>query len=171
MIKKSRWNMRKIAKEIAVGLIILVVVSQVVNYLRKPELVSDKLPAIEATLIDGTKFVTPKDRILVIYFWGSWCPVCKLEASNIQALSQKYDVLTIAVNSGSDKEIAAYMSKKGLDYQVINDRSGKYAKEFDVEVFPTTFIYDAKGDLRFSEIGYVTTVGLMARMAMLKESQ
>ena len=162
----DQWE--KIAKEIAIGVLILFVVSNVVSYLRKPDLSSDVLPAIEVKLLDGSFFNTPRGKPLVIHFWGTWCPVCKVEASNIQALSEKYDVLTIAVNSGNDDAIKAYMGERQLSFRVFNDKEGKWAKQFDIEVFPTTFIYDAKGDLRFSEVGYTTTAGLLARMAIVE---
>jgi len=35
-------------------------------------------------------------------------------------------------------------------------------------VFPTTFFYDATGNLAFIEVGYTTEVGLEARMQWLE---
>ncbi len=163
-----RWNPRKIAKEIVVGLLILFVVSQVLNYLRKPELPSEKLPSIQGALLDGSHLELPKGKALIIHFWGTWCPICKVESPNIQSVSEKYEVLTIVVNSGSNKKIKAYMRDRQLNFKVLNDREGKWAKQFDVEVFPTTFIYDTKGERRFTEVGYTTTAGLLARMAIVE---
>ncbi len=162
-----KWNLRKIVKEIVVGALILFVVSQSLNYIRKPELASEKLPLIQGVLIDGSHLELPKGKALIIHIWGTWCPVCKVESPNIQSVSEKYEVLTIAVNSGSDEEIKAYMSERQLNFKVLNDREGKLAKQFDVEVFPTTFIYDAEGERRFTEVGYTTTAGLLARMVMV----
>ena len=159
---------KKIAKEITIGVLILFVASNVISYLRKPDLSSDMLPVIEVKLLDGSSYTVPKEKPLIIHFWGTWCPVCKVEASNIQTLSEKYDVLTIAVNSGDNKKIKAYMTEHELNFKVLNDREGKWAQQFDVEVFPTTFIYDTKGNLRFSEVGYTTTAGLLARMAIVE---
>ncbi len=163
-----KWNLRKIAKEMTVGVLTLFVVSQALNYIRKPELTSEKLPSIEGVLIDGTHLELPKGKTLIIHFWGTWCPICKVESPNIQSVSEKYEVLTIAVNSGSDEVIKAYMRERQLNFKVLNDREGKLAKVFDVEVFPTTFIYDANGERKFTEVGYTTTVGLLARIAMVK---
>ncbi len=163
-----RWNPRKITKEIVVGLLILFVVSQVLNYLRKPELPSEKLPSIQGALLDGSHLELPKGKALIIHFWGTWCPICKVESPNIQSVSEKYEVLTIVVNSGSDENIKAYMRERQLNFKVLNDREGKWAKQFDVEVFPTTFIYDTKGERRFTEVGYTTTAGLLARMAIVE---
>jgi thiol-disulfide isomerase/thioredoxin len=94
--------------------------------------------------------------------------VCKLEAQNIESLSKEYDVLTIAVNSGTNEEVKAYMKERGLTFKVFNDKEGAWTKKFKVEMFPTTFIYDGKGELKFTEVGYTTTAGLLARLAVLK---
>jgi len=167
MEKKPGWSVRKIAKEIIIGLLILFVASEVISYLRRPDLESQRLPVIKAKLQNGSRFEVPKGKPLLIYFWGSWCPVCKLEAPNIQRVSKKYDVLTIAVNSGGKDKIQSYMNKYQLDFNVLNDQDGVWAKQFKVDVFPTIFIYDSEGELRFTEVGYTTTAGLLARLAIL----
>jgi hypothetical protein len=77
-------------------------------------------------------------------------------------------VLTVAVNSGEDAVIKSYLNKQALSFRVLNDKTGKWSKFFNVSVFPSTFIYDRNGMLKFTEVGYTTTAGLMARMTLLK---
>jgi len=139
------------------------------SYLRKPVLQSHDLPHIQSRLIDGSIFESNvvKDKPVMIHIWALWCPTCKLEAANIQAVSQKYEVLSIAVASGSDEVLRHYMNENGFDFNVLNDSEGRWAKQFKVEAFPTTFIYDSKGELKFTEVGYTTTVGLLARMKVV----
>jgi thiol-disulfide isomerase/thioredoxin len=158
------WKIRSTIKEITIALVLLFIVSQLISYIRAPELGSNQLPQIEATLVDGTPFSTRKGKPLLIHFWTISCPACKLEAPNIQTISKEYDVLTIAVNSGSNEAIQTYMQEQGLDFKVLNDRGGVWSKKFKIEVFPTTFIYDGKGTLQFTEVGYTTTAGLLARL-------
>ncbi len=155
-------------KEIVIALLILFVVSNVMSYIRKPALESNALPQIEEKLLDGTYFRSKrtKGKPVIIYFWATWCPTCKLEAANIQSISKKYTVLTIAVESGDDKKVEAYMKENSLDFKVLNDIDGTWAKKFKVEAYPTTFIYDGEGELKFTEVGYTTTAGLLARMKM-----
>jgi len=105
---------------------------------------------------------------LIVHFWDKWCPTCRFEASTIDKLSEKYNVITIAVNSGSDEQLQKYMQENELDYRVINDAKGALAQKFDIDVYPTTLIYNGKGELSFSEVGYITLVGLEARLALIK---
>ncbi len=161
--------MKRIVKEIFIGILLVFILSSIMNYVRKPALDSDQLPDIEVTLINGEVFQKPEGKPLVIHFWAEWCKVCKLEASNIQSISQKYEVLTIAVNSGNDSRVKAYLKAQGLTFNVLNDSDSSWAKKFKVEVFPTTFIYSAKGELKFTEVGYTTTAGLMARISIAEK--
>ncbi len=166
----KNWNIKKTLKEIALTLLMIFVVSNVMSYLRKPTLESNALPQIEEKLLDGTVFSnkTIEGKPIIIHFWATWCPTCKLEAANIQSVSEKYTVLTIAVQSGDNGKLEAYMKENGFDFKVLNDTDGVWAKKFKVEAFPTTFIYDGKGELRFTEVGYTTTAGLLTRISMIK---
>ena len=165
----KNWKLKKILKEIAIALLMIFVLSNVMSYLRKPTLESNTLPQLEEKLLDGTLFANKmiEGKPVIIHFWATWCPTCKLEAANIQSVSEKHSVLTIAVQSGDDSEIKAYMKEKGLDFKVLNDVDGIWARKFKVEAYPTTFIYDGKGELRFTEVGYTTTAGLLLRLKTL----
>ena len=115
------------------------------------------------TLLDGSKYKLVKDKPLVVHFWATWCPICKVEAPNIQKLSDDFEVITIAVQSGTKKEIENYLDEQKLNFKVINDEDGYYSREFNIKAFPTTFIYDKNKDLKFSEVGYTSTFGLYVR--------
>ncbi len=161
-------NIKSTLKEISIALVLLFILSNIISYIRQPELGSTQLPQIEVQLVDGSTFQVEKGKPLIIHFWATSCPACKLEAPNIETVSKEYDVLSIAVNSGSDEKVKEYMQEHGLSFKVLNDVDGAWATEFNIEVYPTTFIYDAKGELRFTEVGYTTTAGLFARLEWIE---
>ena len=167
MIPKEKTRWKRYLKEIVLGIVIVFIFSNIISYVRAPKLESDKLFLAPAVLLDGTFYEVPKGRPVVLHFWGTWCPVCRAEASNIDTLAKDYEVVTVAVDSGSAEAVRAYMEKHKLHYRVINDPEGKLAAQYRVNVFPTTCIFDASGKLRFTETGYTTTAGLLARMNML----
>ncbi|HIO96153.1 MAG TPA: redoxin domain-containing protein, partial [Campylobacterales bacterium] len=165
----KKWSMKKILKEVTSTLLMVFVISMAINYIRKPD-VSNLLPDMSFTLIDGTKTTFKGNRgqqPIVIHFWATWCPTCKLEASNIEKISDSCQLITVAVNSGSSDEIKAFMKERNLNYPILNDKSGAIAKQFDVQAYPTTFIYNSKGELAFSEVGYTTWLGLEARLKLV----
>jgi len=163
----KKWHMKSILKEILIGAIVLFVVANIVSYVRQPKLASTSLPQLNVSLLDGSVYRLEKGKPLVLHFWATWCPTCKLEASNIEAISEKYNVLSIAVNSGETQKIQAYMKERGLTFPVVNDSKGKLAEAFQVEAYPTTFIYDAQGEIAFTEVGYTSTLGFLARIKSL----
>lgn len=166
MLKIDKVKLKMIAKELLIGMALIFLFSTVISYLRKPTLDSTQLPEQTVTLIEGSEYKIEKGKPLLVHFWATWCPTCKLEASNIESVSKDYHVLSIAVNSGTDNTLRAYMNEKGLVFRVLNDTHGKWAKTFKVEAYPTSFIYNSAGELSFTEVGYTTTAGLLARLKM-----
>ncbi len=154
------------AKELLIAGIIIGVVLNVVSFLKKPELKSNTIPHLELTTTTQKPISLQnyKGKPLLIHFWATWCPACKLEASNIESLSKTHQVITIAVNSGTDNEINTFIKEKGFHFDVINDNEGKLASKFSISSFPTTFIYGANKEIKFSEVGYTSTLGLKLRM-------
>jgi len=161
-------KIKAVLKQLAIGLLTIFILSNIISWIKKPALDSTHLPKGTVRLVDGTHYTFQTGKPLIIHFWASWCRVCKMEASNIERLSKRYEVLSIAVNSGSDEAVKTYMKEHGLHFHVLNDVDGSWARRFKVEVFPTTFIYDTKGELCFTEVGYTTTAGLLARVKMVE---
>jgi thiol-disulfide isomerase/thioredoxin len=164
----KQWKIKSTIKEITIALVLLFILTNIISYIRAPELGSNQLPQIDAKLIDGSQFRVKKGKPLLIHFWAISCPACKLEAPNIDRVSKKYEVLTIAVNSGSDESVKRYMQENAFSFNVLNDKDGSWAKQFKIKVYPTSFFYDPQGELRFTEVGYTTTAGLLARFEWLE---
>ncbi|MDF1877871.1 redoxin family protein [Sulfurimonas sp. SAG-AH-194-L11] len=115
-------------------------------------------------LINNTLYTPDRDKPLIVHLWATWCPTCKLEADNINRISKYYEVITIAVDSGSDYDIDKYMKEHDLHYRVINDNKYSLSESLNIKVFPTTLIYDKNQKLVFSEVGYTSSFGLFIRM-------
>ena len=166
LLDYKTWNVKKILKEVAIMALMVLVISNVLSYIRKPDLAESQLPKINELLISGEQFDARSysGKPLLIHFWATWCPTCKAEADNIQRLSEYYEVVTFAVKSGSSDDLRGYMQDRGFDYRVINDEDGTWARSFNIEGYPTTFIYDSSGEISFSEVGYTSSVGLLFRM-------
>ena len=164
-MSKKRWSIKNIFKEIISTVVIFFLISIVLNYIRKPEIKENiydyKLVDTHGRTIDFSSY---RGEPLVVHFWATWCPTCKLEASNIDAISKEYNVVTIAVTSGSNEEINEFMQNHKLSYRVVSDIDGNFAKKFNISAYPTTLIYTKDGKLKFVEVGYSTTVGLKARL-------
>lgn len=157
-------KIKKYLKEIIKFAIILAIILNVVSYFKSQDLNKEKLTEQSFKLLDNKQYSIPNDKPILVHFWATWCPTCKIEASNIEKISKEYEVITIASQSGSKEEIQKYLDEHNLTFKVVNDIDGQYSNKFNIQVFPTTFIYDKNKNLKFSEVGYTSTFGLYLRM-------
>lgn len=129
-------------------------------------LVTGTAPPINAITLAGKPVVLSEyqDKPVLVHFWASWCPVCELEQNSIQAISKDQPIITIAMQSGNELDVAAHMKENKLDFPTIVDEHGVLAKQFGVRGVPTSFILSPGGKITFSEIGYTTEIGLRIRL-------
>jgi len=149
-----KTKFKQYIKEIITFVVMVVIISNVVSYYKSIDINKTKLD-IENISTNGEP--------IVIHFWSTWCPICKVEASNIENISQNYNVITIAVGTTKEK-IKEYLKENNLSFKVINDENSLYANRYNISVYPTTLIYDKDKDLIFSEVGYTSTLGLKLRL-------
>lgn len=161
-------KIKKYIKELIVFFVLLLVASNAMSYYRSLDLNKDSLEIKSFKLIDNRTYDILTNKPIIVYFWATWCPTCKFEAANIEKISKDYEVITIAVQSGTKKEIENYLKENSLTFKVVNDKDGTLSKKFNIKAFPTTFIYDKDKNLRFTEVGYTTTAGLYSRMLLIK---
>ena len=159
-----REKIKKFLKEISKYIVLLVIVLNIVSYYKSIDLNKEKLDIKTFTLIDGSEFNVQNDKPILINFWATWCPVCKLEESSIEKISKDFQVVTIATQSGSNAEVKEYLNKNNLSFMVVNDEDGTLAQKFNIKAYPTTFIYDKNQNLKFSEVGYSSYFGLYLRL-------
>ena len=159
---------KKYLKESIIFIVVLTIVLNALSYYRSLDLNKNNLEENHFTLLDNSKYIVKKDKAILVHFWATWCPTCSFEASNIEALSKDYEVITIAVQSGSKKEIEKYSEENNLSFNVVNDEDAFYSRKFNIQAFPTSFIYDKNKVLKFTEVGYTTKAGLYSRMALSK---
>lgn len=107
----------------------------------------------------------PTGRPVLLHFWASWCGVCKAMHPQLDDLASEHDVVTIASQSGSAAEVRAFLAEQGWRAaSTAIDADGRLARRFGVTAFPTTFVLDPTGAIRFAEVGYTTMLGLQARL-------
>lgn len=162
----KKFNLKNVAVEILKLAVMLVIVANIVSYLKRPEIVDNTLPTLQAKLIDGnsTSLEALAGKPVILYFWGTWCPICKMSSPVISGLSRDYQVITVAVNSGSDADIKSYLKAHNLHFPVINDAEGDIARSFGVDTFPTTFLYNDKGKLFYTDVGYTSKPSLILKL-------
>jgi thiol-disulfide isomerase/thioredoxin len=103
-------------------------------------------------------------QAVAIYFWAEWCPICKAQEGNINALRAGHAVLTVAMQSGSATEVAKVLGTRGLDWPTLIDTDGAIAARYGLHGVPALVVVDSAGDIRAVAVGYTTTVGMRLRL-------
>lgn len=145
--------------------LILVIITSIRFWMQR-DIVSGSAPNINTSTLSGLNFNLYQDkrRPILIHFWASWCPVCKLEQSSIESISKKYPVITVAMQSGDNNELKQFMQEEKLSFNVINDQSGKLSKTYRIKGVPVSFIVNKDNKIEFTEVGYTTELGLKIRL-------
>ncbi|MDA7817838.1 redoxin domain-containing protein [Sulfurimonas sp.] len=157
-------NIKKYVKEIIFFSIFVFIFSNIVSFYKSSSLNSQNLNINTLQTINNKTYHLPRDKPIMIHIWALWCPICKLEADNIQSVSKDYEVITIAVKSGTDKEIKKYLLENNISFKVVNDIDGLLSSKFNIEVFPTTIIYNKNREMVFTDVGYTSSWLLKLKM-------
>jgi cytochrome c biogenesis protein CcmG/thiol:disulfide interchange protein DsbE len=121
-------------------------------------------PAPDFTLktLDG-KTVTLSElrgKAVVLNFWATWCPPCKVELPWFVDFQKKYgpqglQIIGISEDEGSKDKVAEFVKEMGVNYTVAVDDDTVYRKYGDVEDLPTTFYIDRSGKIVQFAMGLV----------------
>jgi peroxiredoxin len=89
-------------------------------------------------------------KVVLVNFWATWCPPCREEMPDLQALYDEYKDQGLVVLSISDEkaaEVSPFIAEQKISYPVLLDPGDKVRKQFTVEGIPETFVYDRTGRL------------------------
>ncbi len=118
-----------------------------------------KLKAIDLVDYRGKTWTLDEfkdNKILVVAFLGTECPLAKLYAERLQTLSAKYSdqgVEVIGVMSNrqdSLEEIASFANRQKLEYVILKDAGNKFADTLHAKRTPEVYLYDNKRELRYA---------------------
>ncbi|VAX00516.1 Membrane protein, suppressor for copper-sensitivity ScsD [hydrothermal vent metagenome] len=147
-------------------ILIILAVFYAISLYKKQDLVKGNAPSFNEVFLNGkpVKLADYQGNAVLIHFWATWCPVCRLEQDSIEAISKDHDIITIAMNSGEADKIQAFMTKNNLSFPVIIDDDGILSRRYGITGVPTSIIVNPEGIIEYSEIGYTTNWGLRLRL-------
>lgn len=133
---------------------------------RTSPLAAGEAPELAGTLVGPGRFDLDDHRgkPVLVHFWATWCPLCRLGDEAIDAVAEDYEVITVAMQSGSDSEIETYLIQEALGFRVLSDPYGEIASRWGVTAVPTSFMLDGNGRIVFSTVGYTMEMGLRGRL-------
>lgn len=98
-----------------------------------------------------------RGQVVLLNFWASWCPPCVHEMPSMSQLNITMDnkpFTILAVNLGESRgDIGQFVKKHPVNFPILLDPGQSLPKVWKVFAFPTSFILDKLGRIRYSVAG------------------
>jgi len=134
-----------------------------------PKLLADPLFAkAEAVLIKNDEEISKADftlrdlhnkpvtlsqlrgKIVLVNFWATWCPPCRAEMPDLDAIYTHFQSQGLVILSISDEDmskVGPFIAQSGYHPPVLLDPDGKVHKQFHVDGIPKSFVFNRDGKL------------------------
>jgi peroxiredoxin len=119
--------------------------------------VGEKAPDFELNALEGggIKLSDYRGKKVLINFWATWCPPCRVEMPHMQRFYSEYkdrDVVILSVNAtqteASKVVINAFAKHWELTFPIVLDELGEVGKMYKVTAYPVTYLVDEQGIIR-----------------------
>lgn len=91
-----------------------------------------------------------RGRIVLVNFWATWCPPCRKEMPDLDALYKKFKDQGLVVLAISDEDVAKvkpFLTDRPVTYPILLDPGRKANDLFHIDGIPKSFVYDREGKL------------------------
>jgi len=113
-----------------------------------------------------------RGKVVLVNFWATWCPPCRKEMPDLDALYNKFKGQGFVVLAISDEEaakVSPFISERRISYPVLLDPGRTLNDLFIVEGIPKSFIYDRDGKMVAQSIDMRTRdqfLGMLAQAGL-----
>jgi len=102
-----------------------------------------------------------RGKWVLVNFWATWCSPCLSEIPELSSLHNAHKgrdlvVIGIAMDSGSSKKVADFSRVHGISYPVVMGNHKVAVQIGDLDVLPTSFLYNPNGKQVSYQAGEVT---------------
>ncbi|MFP3873430.1 MAG: redoxin domain-containing protein [Thiohalophilus sp.] len=92
-------------------------------------------------------------KVRVINFWATWCPPCVEEIPSLNRLraalaDEPFELISVNYAQQAD-EVKEFLQEVEVNFPVLIDHDGAEAARWRVIAFPSTYVIDAEGRIRY----------------------
>jgi peroxiredoxin len=120
--------------------------------------------------LDGRKWTRKAliGKVVVVNFWATWCPPCRKEMPDLDALYKKFKtqgLVVLAISDEDEAKVRAFRKTRAVSYPVMLDKGRQVNELFRVEGIPKTYIYGRDGKLVTESIDMRTRAQFLEMLA------
>jgi peroxiredoxin len=109
-------------------------------------------PDFTLTDLDGKSWTLSelRGKVVLVNFWATWCPPCRKEMPDLEALHGRFsanDLVILGISDEKAETVKAFLAQKNYTYTIALDPGRKVSEQFGVEGIPKTFVFDRDGNL------------------------
>ncbi|HEX5411632.1 MAG TPA: TlpA disulfide reductase family protein [Terriglobia bacterium] len=102
--------------------------------------------------LDGQKWTLKslRGKVVLVNFWATWCPPCRKEIPDLEALYKRFRGEGLVVLGISDEEVTKvqpFARQQKITYPVLLDPGRTVNDLYSVSGIPMSFVYDRSGKL------------------------
>ncbi len=135
-------------------------------------------PAVSFDLLAGGVLSLEhlRGQVVLVNFWATWCPPCRAEMPGIEKVYEArrgdgFTVVGVSVDEVSAQRVASFLRDHGITYPVAMATPRAVAAFGGVNDYPTSFLIDRRGRLRYTVRGMFTETALSAAVQRLLEER
>ncbi len=110
-----------------------------------------------------------REKTVFVNFWATWCPPCRAEMPEIEAVYQEYkdkDVVVISVDLFEDENVVRqFVQQGGYSWTFVIDTTGVVTNSYGIVAIPTSFFIDREGIIQAVSIGAMTKRAMESKLA------
>jgi peroxiredoxin len=109
-----------------------------------------------------------RGKVAIVNFWATWCPPCRKELPDLEALYQRFagkDLVVLAISDEDAGKVTQFLAASKITFPVLLDHGRKVSESFAVEGIPKSFVYDRAGRLAATAIDMRTRHQFLAMLA------
>lgn len=128
-------------------------------------------PDFTLTDLEGNRITLSdfRGKVVLINFWASWCPPCRAEMPDIEAVYQEYKdkgVVVVGIDIREPEDIVRqFVADGGYSWTFVLDTTGAVASTYAITAIPTSFFLDKEGVIQAARVGAMTKRQMEIRLA------
>lgn len=99
-----------------------------------------------------------RGKVVYLDFWASWCVPCRKSFPWMNMMQEKYKsegLVVLGINLDESKEAAKkFLQQVPANFTIAYDPDGETPGQYHVEVMPTSYVVDRKGNIVLAHRGF-----------------